>query len=169
MLPMRESVREPQPNVLKALSFRPDSSELIYPDFATLTAFEHVRDQYRGLGIRFDGAIALQPSHPAFAEECSPLVVMPMAGRSSIHAYFCQPRRRVGAVVVGARQIKITACDRHHRPLTRCMAGSHQPTLSQKTVSNLLPQHPVELFADGIMRIVFESNAPFILKQVCFS
>jgi hypothetical protein len=164
MLPVRET----QSNFRDAQLLPPDLHKLVQLNFDRLTAYEQVRDQFGSLRVRFEGAIALYPSNPAFAGEHRGLVIMPMADVAVITAYFDQPQQSVNAVVVGTRQVKVTAYGSDRQPLSRYFAGNRRQTHDLSASIQPLPEHTIELSADGVARIVFESVAPFVLKKFCF-
>jgi hypothetical protein len=139
---------------------------LVQLDFAKLTQFERVNEQYRNLGLSIEDAIALQPSNPAFACAADSLVLMPTASKPHITVSFHQMVQRIRAVVSGARQIRLTVFDRHSNVLLQQhtdQAHSHHPDAG---AIELFPQHSLEAAAAGIARVVVASDAPFLLNQL---
>lgn len=140
-------------------------SDRIHLNFAELDAFALVSECYQQWGIRFEGAVALQPSNPAFGVEPDTTVLTPEAGRSSIAVYFHQLQKTVGALVTATRQIKLTVFNRDDQPIAEQYVGSAhylQPLFHNE---GRFPQYQMELIADGVARVEFSSDAPFILHD----
>ena len=137
------------------------SPESVKLDFQELTAFERVGDRYRHLGVRFSEAIALEPSNPTFRPRTGSLVLMPPADRRSITVDFCHPIRQLEADVSGARSVTLTAFDRDGKPL--CLVGCG---CEAADTDEMLPRQRLKLDIEGIAKVMFHSNAPFILEEL---
>lgn len=137
------------------------SPESVKLDFQELTAFERVGDRYRHLGVTFSEAIALEPSNPTFQPRAGSLVLMPLADRRSITVDFCHPVRQLEAYVSGARSVTLTAFDRDGKPL--CLIGC---SCQGADPDRMLPRQQLKLDIEGIAKVMFHSNAPFILEQL---
>lgn len=141
--------------------------ELNRLDMETLMQFELIQDQYRALGVCFEGAIALQPSNPAFSAPSGSMVLMPTASKPHIIANFLHPVQRIGAMVSGARQIRLTAFDRHGNVLMhQCTDRPRSLQLAEE--NRAFPRHVLEVNAAGIARVVFASDSPFLLDDFFF-
>jgi hypothetical protein len=134
-------------------------------DFENLSAFEQVRDQYLGLGIKFEGAIALQPSNPAFSPHSGSVVLMPMKNGLSLNAYLYRSFQTIGAYVTGTRQVRLKAFTQDGKVIAQSATGARQYIHEQRDTVDLLPQHKLELSSDGIARVEFASDAPFTLDD----
>ena len=143
----------------------PAETELIHLEFDELGSFEPVQEQFWDQGVRFEGAIALQPSNPAFQASTNTPSVMPMTGRSNITVHFRQPRQTVGAVITAPRQITVTAFDRDDNLLGQQRAGSPKYLQQKAEQTETFPRHCLELLAEGAVKIVLSSTAPFILQE----
>ncbi|WP_416674851.1 hypothetical protein [Egbenema bharatensis] len=134
-------------------------------DFTDLKVFESVQDQYQRWGIRFEGAIALRPSNPAFQIEPETIVLVPEVGCSNIAVQFEQLRKWVGAVVTATQRVKLTLLNRENEPIAEQWAGTVQYVQGRQTTHEFFPQHSMELIQDNIARVEFSSEAPFILHS----
>jgi hypothetical protein len=143
----------------------PAETELIHLEFNQLGTFEPVQEQFWEQGVRFEGAIALQPSNPAFQADNNSPSVMPITGRSNITVHFRQPRQTVGAVVTAPRQITVTAFDQNDNLLGQQRAGSPKYLQQKAGQAEIFPRHHLELLAQGAVKVVLSSTAPFILQE----
>lgn len=148
----------------------PHLSPTIQIDFSDLRLFEQVEQQYLDQGIYMEGAIAIQPSNPAF--QTDRLAIMPNAGRSDITIRFHIPRYRIQAGVTGARAIKLTAFDANQQILAQHCVGVAQylqllqlPTIASQ---DKLPQQQIDVAIENkpIYQIQISSDAPFVLHQL---
>jgi hypothetical protein len=143
----------------------PPVTDPLQLDFTDLKVFESVQDQYQQWGIRFEGAIALRPSNPAFQVEPGTIVLVPEAGRSKIAVQFEQLRKWVGAVVTATQQVKLTLLNRDNEPIAEQWAGTVQYIQGQQVPNESFPQHQMELIQNNIAKVEFSSDAPFILHS----
>jgi hypothetical protein len=134
--------------------------------FEKLSAFEPIRDQYWDVGVRFEGAIALQSSNPAFSNSSEAIGLIPVAGRSNIMAFFRSPRKQVSASLTGARQVRMIAYDCNNTVLTRQSVGEPRYVHSNSSHSDKFRQHEMTLQGEGIAKIVIDSDAPFLLNSL---
>jgi len=134
-------------------------------DFEDLSAFEQVRDQYSGLGIKFAGAIALQPSNPAFPPRSGAMVLMPMTNGLCLDVYLYRTTQTVGAFVTGTKQVRLTAFDADGKVIAQSNTGARQYVQEQRQTVDPLPQRKLELTAVGAIRVEFASDAPFTLDD----
>lgn len=147
-------------------NFAKELSNWIPLNFATLTGFEVVREQFQAVGVRFEDAIAVHPSNPAFQTDSGQLALMPIAERTKITAQFQQPQRWVQAVLTGARQIRLTAYAGDVTVLTQS-TQQEQAQLGYATPI-ALPQQSLELVSNRITKVTFDSPAPFLLSEFCY-
>lgn len=139
-------------------------------DFEDLAEFERLKDQYCELGVRFDGAIAIQPSNPIFTPRSGALVLIPASCKLGISAQFCRPVCVVRALVSGTRQVVLTALDEAGNVLGKVSIGTYQYMLMQENEHlEPLPQQELQLEMQGIAKVVFESDTPFTLDDFFFS
>lgn len=143
----------------------PAETELVHLEFNELGTFEPVQEQFWEQGVRFEGAIALQPSNPAFQADTHSPGMMPMTGRSNITVHFRQPRQTVGAVVTAPRQITVTAFDQNDNLLGQQRAGSPKYLQQKAEQTEVFPRHHLELLAKGAVKVVLSSTAPFIVQE----
>jgi hypothetical protein len=143
---------------------RPPVPEFIQLDFEELSLFEQVQNQYQNLGVRFEGAIAIHPSNPAFASPSGSLVIIPSGEGLSITVHFDRPIRQTKAVVIGARSVRLTAFDRHGNVLIQERTSTQLQIPAEAIAS--LPAEKLAAIAEKIVRIVFASDAPFILDSL---
>ncbi|NJL35528.1 MAG: hypothetical protein HC899_01360 [Leptolyngbyaceae cyanobacterium SM1_4_3] len=168
----------PQSNLIDRLHYPLVAADLVQPDsaqplqlgcveldFEDLSAFEQVRDQYSGLGIKFAGAIALQPSNPAFLPRSGSVVLMPMTNGLSLSAYLYRTAQTVGAFVTGTKQVRLTAFNREGKVIAQSDTGARQYVQEQRQTVDPLPQRKLELTAGGIARVEFASDAPFTMDD----
>ena len=145
------------------------TSSPVYIDFNDLCLFEQVEQQYLQQGIELEGAIAIQPSNPAF--QTDRLAIMPNADRTDIVIRFRVPRRQVQAIVTGARAIKLTAFDTNQQIAQQSVGVAQYlqlPQLPSSDSSRRLPQHQIELAGENqpIHQIQISSDAPFVLHHL---
>jgi hypothetical protein len=144
--------------------FQPQTAEQIRINFQELTLFEQVKSQYQDLGVRFEGAITISPSNPAFFPLSGLLVVMPVADDLTITVHLHQPMQKIGALVIGSRQVRLIAFDRHSNVLAHQSMTFH-PVQSSELVE-VFPQQKLEITATDIARVVFSSDAPFVMSSL---
>lgn len=138
-------------------------------DFEDLSAFEIVKDQYRHQGIRFEHAIALEPSNPAFPLINGSRVLMPVAEQTCITLHFKQPVQHIGAWVTSARTINLTAFDTEGRQVGRVSLGPFSYLALSPQHTAQFPQQILQIKGRAIAKVVFESSAPFTLDNLFFS
>ncbi len=165
------SHRPPARQQTSGLSYTPSralpQTGLVHLDFEDLQPFEQVKDQYGDLGIQFEGAIALQPSNPAFLPCSGSLVLMPTARRSGILIHCHGAIRYIGAAVRCYHSVVLTALDE---------MGNIQSQTSTAPMSFMsdvhlpeapLPRQRLEL-RGSYNRVLFHSSAPFTLDDLFF-
>jgi hypothetical protein len=157
---------QPHSKPSPGLPSAPPAQEQTKLDFAALALFEQVRDQYRDRGISFAGAIAIQPSNPAFISGANSLVLMPIAGKAAIEIYFHRPTHHVEVCVVGAKPIMIRAFDADGQLIAKDSTLSQRCLPAQAHSAKPFPPQQLELAAANIYRIVVDSNAPFVLSTM---
>jgi hypothetical protein len=135
-------------------------------NFSTLRVFELVQEHFQSLGVWFEHAIAIPPSNPAFQTDSAQLVLMPIAGHTTITAYFQHPPQWVQADLTGARQIRLTAHRGDAAVLTQYTPQT-QVHLGQITPI-AFPSHRLELESDRITKVTLDSPAPFLLSGFCY-
>ncbi|MBD2090508.1 hypothetical protein H6F67_11650 [Microcoleus sp. FACHB-1515] len=141
--------------------------------FDELTLFESVSEQYQHLGMRVQGAIAIHPSNSAFQPPVDAIALMPEAGNVPIEITFERPVWRIVAIVNGARQIRMTGFDRHsnvvahERTEPRLQHSAELPTGGETIAA--FPWHTLAIEMEGLSRIVFSSDAPFLLQSLSYS
>lgn len=137
--------------------------------FDHLTPFEMVRDQYQAYGVRFEQAIALAPSNPAFSHHANALVLMPTAGHSSLLLHFAQPIQHISASVIGVRQINLLAFNDRDQVVAR-HAGSGERSLHHHAdLSHPLPRFSLDAIGQGITKVALTSDAPFVVNEIVFT
>jgi hypothetical protein len=146
------------------------SPQLLGLDFEDLTVFEAVTEQYNHLGLHIRGAIAIDPSNPAFPPKSGSVVLMPASHEMIVTVSFDQPIAWMSVFVCSAGCVGLTAFD---------AAGNivaHLNTVVSS--SNLEPanKYPatwhgqqLELNRHGIARVMFHSSEPFILDDFLLS
>lgn len=142
------------------------SPKLIRLDFKDLKPFEQVRDRYRHLGVGFSGAIALQPSNPAFSIKSGSFVLMPMGNLMSLSACFDKPIGWAGALVCSSRIVVLAAYDRDGNFLgqTSTIGKSYHPEDREESTSQQL-----QLNLPNIAKLEFYSCVPFTLDDFFFA
>lgn len=153
---------------LPVLSSHSQVAGLIQLDFAEVRPFETVRMQYQEWGIEFDGAIALQPSNPAFTKPNQLVGLAPLVDRLPLTIYFDQPRQLVSAKLTAARQITVKVFDAANRLILKQHLGQAQ-YLTAQTVLPIGTEYEMQLQADAIARIEIQSDVPFMLHQLVCS
>lgn len=143
------------------------SPRLIRLDFENLRAFERVTDQYRHMGVCFSGAIAIEPSNPAFTAKSGSTVLMPTGNLMSLIAYFDKPSCWAGAFVCSTRIVVLTAYDQEGNFLGQTSTVANLPSLPDGQ-SESLPQQ-LELNRHGIAKVEFHSYVPFTLDDFFFA
>ena len=155
--------------MLQTASMMSPYSRMLRLDFQDLTAFERVTEQYRHLGVYFSGAIALEPSNPAFPPKSTAFVLMPLGHEMIITVTFDTLARRIGAWVCGAGSVVLTAFDSDGKILKQASTtASPWFTLSHQE-RGAWPQQQLELNQRGIAKVMFHSSSPFILNDFFFS
>ncbi len=138
-------------------------------DFQNLKAFEQLSDQYACSGVRFEGAIALQPSNPAFVPPSASQVLMPLVNQTGITVYFRRHASSAGAFVIGTKPVVLVAFDSDGNLLREINTGANYLISPAGELPTPLPYHRLEVKGTHIAKVVFYSNAPFILDDFFFS
>jgi hypothetical protein len=165
-LPLYESQHEKF--VFQPFSHLP-AADLLELDFADLPVFESVQDRYQDQGIRFEGAIALRPSNPAFPVEPDAIVLASEGRQSKIAVRFEPLRQRVGANVTATQRVKLTLWNHKNEPIAEQWAGTIQYVQGQATANESFAQYRMELIQENIARVEFSSDAPFILHNFFYA
>ncbi|MBF2075152.1 MAG: hypothetical protein IGS50_15525 [Synechococcales cyanobacterium C42_A2020_086] len=131
-------------------------------NFRDLHRFEPVHNQYQRWGVRFEGAIALQPSNPAFAAADTPSV-MPMSPRSLMTIHFQQPQQYIGGILTGAQPIKLWLYGPQEQLLVQQQIGCM--SYVYPVAPQAFPKHQFHCSAANIVRVELSSDAPFLLHH----
>lgn len=140
--------------------------------FDELTLFESVSEQYQHLGMHIRGAIAIHPSNCAFQPPVDRIALMP-AGGTSIEITFDRSIRRIMVIVNGARQIRLTGFDRysnilaHERTSTRLRQIPAESLQGGEAIA-AFPWHNLTIDSESLSRVVFSSDAPFLLQSLSY-
>ncbi|MBW4519493.1 MAG: hypothetical protein KME16_07300 [Scytolyngbya sp. HA4215-MV1] len=137
-------------------------------NFQNLSAFERITDQYANQGIKFDGAIALEPSNPLFQTGIGKLVLMPISNQACFSAQFNGDLRQVDVFVSSARPVCLTAYDAEGNLIDQISSDWQQIFSEEGEMRNPLPIQKLELRTANIAKIVLQSYAPFIVTGVDF-
>jgi len=140
-------------------------AKLIELVFDELTLFEPVNDQYQDLGMYFEGAVAIQPSNPAFRPASDSFVLMPETVGFPLVVTLDVPVQQVTAIVNGARQVRMTSFDRHNNVLAHERTTAH--LLHSTGAIESFPWQTLKASVMGIARVVFTSDAPFLIESLC--
>lgn len=143
------------------------SPRLIRLDFKDLKPFEQVKDRYRHLGVGFSGAIALQPSNPAFLTKSGSFVLMPMGNLMSLSAYFDKSISWVGALVCSTRIVVLAAYDRNGKFLGQTSTIGKSSHLEDREAESTSQQ--LQLNLPNIAKLEFYSSEPFTLDDFLFA
>lgn len=156
----------PPPRVLNIAPHPLQSTfNLVELTFDDLKPYESVNSQYAVEGITFEGAIAIEPSNPVFSPQPGQVGLIPTSGRTDITVHFKHPQRQVSALVIGARQVKLTAY-RRNRVLAQVSQGDYQYLASDTEQTKPLPTHQLDLIEDGITKVVIDSAGPFVMNTL---
>lgn len=137
---------------------------LFHLDFAELPSYTVVRDQYQTWGIRFEGAIALQPSNPAFFDPEHPTGLVPTTDRMPLRIHFQQPRQVMSVCLTGTQQITIRAFDAADRLVNEQQVG--RPCYLQRHPSMQPDRYQIQIQATEISRIEISSEASYLLHSM---
>jgi hypothetical protein len=141
-------------------------TQQVHLKFADLVDFQMVQDHYESLGVRFEGAIAIYPSNPAFVVRPNALVLTPVSDRG-ITISFQQPQTQVSAWVVGAKQTKMTAYTTDHKVFMQCSTGQSSRRAESDRAQSFTANQMI-LTGQSIIKIRFYSHAPFILDHFTY-
>lgn len=133
--------------------------------FEDLAAFDQVKDQYRGLGVWFEGAIAIKPSNPLFPPHSGSLVIMPVGSHPELAVYFRHPTQMMGVFVTGARRVKMVGFDTNGNVVDQVSTSNCQYLQQDVERQEALPRQLLRLSASGIVKVVLESDGPFVLDD----
>jgi hypothetical protein len=142
---------------------------LIQLNFQSLSAFDRVTNQYGRWGVQFLGAIAIQPSNPAFVPHSGSLALMPLTNQTKLTAAFAQAIQKVSAFVIGTKRVVLTAFDENGNILGQVNSNTAQAVEPEKAPQARLPVQRLALEGWNIAKVIFHSDAPFILNDFCFS
>lgn len=145
------------------------SPKLLRLDFEDLTAFEAVTEQYNHFGLHIKGAIAIDPSNPAFTPKSGSVVLMPSSHEMIVTASFDHPIAWMSVFVCSAGCVGLTAFDAEGN----IVAHLNTAVSSSNVPANKYPAtwhgQQLELNRHGIARVIFHSSEPFILDDFLFS
>lgn len=135
--------------------------------FQELKPFQPVDHSYQRVGVQFEGAIAIQPSNPAFGMKPGQLGLIPMSGNPSISARFRSPQQQVKVHLSGARQVRVVAYDPQDQVVLQQIAGHRSYVGSAPQDGIVFPQHEMTLASDrGIAKVTIASDAPFVMAEM---
>jgi hypothetical protein len=131
-------------------------------DFKDLPSFTAIRDQYQNWGIMVEGAMAIRPSNPAFADAKQSSGLLPIAHHQTLTIRFQQVRQWVSLSLAGAQQITLRAYSAGGDLLAEQQAGQSDYRQLHQTALTYA-RHQMQLAVQAIGRIEIYSNAPFLL------
>ncbi|MEB3233410.1 MAG: hypothetical protein VKJ64_20550 [Leptolyngbyaceae bacterium] len=127
-----------------------------FVDLETLTNFERVTEQFLDQGIRFENAIALYPSNPAYPEANMDMIALMGAPKQGfMDTTFLQPIRQIEVCVTSSRPLAMTAFN-----------GQNQVLTQTETKGNNLANHPRAMLDPHIRLGLQTKNA--LIHQVIF-
>ncbi|HEY9848388.1 MAG TPA: hypothetical protein V6D28_02940 [Leptolyngbyaceae cyanobacterium] len=153
--------------MLQLASMEFATPKLVRLDFNDLKQFEQVSDRYRHLGVGFSGAIALQPSNPAFPNKSGSFVLMPMGNLMSLSAYFYKPIGWAGALVCSSRIVVLAAYDKEGNFLGQTSTIGKSSNLEDREEESTSQQ--LQLNFPNIVKLEFYSCLPFTLDDFFFA
>lgn len=141
-------------------------TEFIQLNFENLNPFEQLRDQYLDFGVRFVGAVTLEPSNPSFVPHSGTKVLMPMDNLTGITIEFSHPVEQAGVFVAGMKSVVLIALDENNHPITKVSTDADEPFDPSEYGTQALPYHKLQVKGKKISKMVCFSSAPFILDDL---
>jgi hypothetical protein len=141
-------------------------TEFIQLNFENLNPFEQLSDQYLDFGVRFSGAVTLEPSNPSFVPHSGTKVLMPMDNLTGITIEFSHPVEQAGVFVAGMKSVVLIALDANNHPITKVSTDADEPFDPSEYGTQALPYHQLQVKGKKIIKMVCFSSAPFILDDL---
>ena len=162
-------LQAPLPNATTGISQARSSLQgQVTLNFEELTVFDRVADQYRGVGVRFEAAIAISPSNPTFTRHTGAIVLMSTNNQAEIIAHFRQPIRQIEAAVCCTSSVMMAAYNANDEVLEQISTEVPQYIKQAGDLPDALPLQPLGLNRNPIHKAIFYSDAPFILDMLYF-
>lgn len=121
-----------------------------------LQGFEQVEDQFQHWGIKFNNAIAIQPSNPRFGIEPGVTVLMGAPKGGIVEVTFTHPVRKVLARVTSPRHTVMSAFDHNGELLNQDhMTVIKSSDSISSSSSSILPNAQLSVKAKNIYKITF--------------
>ena len=141
-----------------------DSVQLDFEDLPSCTIVER---QFEAQGVRFNNAIALRPSNPAYRSDSGEIVLMGAPNAGYLEALFLRPVKFVGGSITSSRRAVLTVFDEQNRTIARAETpGANLANSGAETPANL----PIHLSAANIWRVTFHAfDGQLTLADFCFN
>ena len=123
-------------------------------DFEELENFDVVQYQFEQWGVRFDNAIALHPSNPAFPPHSGMMVLMSAPKAGWLEIEFSQPVQAVGGYITSSRPARMVAFDHKQQVLKK--AGFPSANLAHPQ-SAIAPNSYLAVQSANIHRVVLHA------------
>ncbi len=136
--------------------------------FEELSVFDRVLDQYRGLGVQFEAAIAISPSNPAFSRHTGTIGLMSTRSQAEIVAHFRQPIRQIEASVCCTSSVMMAAYSDNDEVLEQINTEVPKLIPQAGDLLDALPLQSLALTRHSVRKVIFYSDAPFILDMLYF-
>jgi len=137
------------------------SSVCVRLDIEDLPQFAVVDRQYESWGVRFDNAVAIHPSNPAYPPHSGSMVLMGAPRCGWLEATFVRPVQHVSSFVISSRHTVIRAFNRQNQLVAEAETESN---LGQGSTSFQLTSS-----AQNIHRVTLESfNGQLTVDDFCF-
>ncbi len=130
-------------------------------DVEDLPCFTIVERQYESWGVRFENAVAIHPSNPAYLPHSGMMVLLAAPKDGWLEARFLQPVRHVSSFVVSSRRTVIRAFNRQNQLVAEAISEAN---LGEGSLCLQLNSA-----AQNIDRVTLESfNGQLTVDDFCF-
>jgi len=165
---------EPRPVIDADLDLKSEAGELDYAsaqpahspvcvrlDVEDLPQFTVVNGQYESWGVRFDNAVAIHPSNPAYPPHSGSMVLLGAPKGGWLEATFVRPVQHVSSFVISSRHTVIRAFNRQNQLVAE---AETEANIGQGSTSLQLTST-----AQNIHRVTLESfNGQLTVDDFCF-
>lgn len=135
-------------------------------DFEGLTRFEVLCDQYKRWGVRFDNAIAVTPSNPAYPTHSGDIVLMAAPKSGFLELTFERPVQFVSGYVTSSRFTAMSAYNHLGQTITRAELPAANLANSDSAVA---PNQQLIVRSPDIQRVTFYAfDGELVVDDISF-
>lgn len=147
-----------------------ETSVCVRLDVEDADCFTAVTHQYESWGVRFNNAVAICPSNPAYPARSGTKVLMGAPEHGWLEATFSRPVQHVSSFVTSSRSTVMRAFNRQNQLVAQTESPANLPSSSHPGSSSAPgPNLRLSLNAQNIHKVTFESYSGHLtVDDICF-